>query len=142
MPSNAAAEVFVYTGTGADVPQDVVHVRVDPSVTSIPYRAFYARKKLAEVELCGGLVEIGDNSFGWCGHSITKINIPISLRRIRRDAFDSSLRCPIRLHDGIESIGVGAFARCIFTNFRVPPLMLVIYVTNSANTRVLAELVT
>jgi hypothetical protein len=37
MPSYAADdEVFVYTGTGADVPQDVVHVRVDPSVTTIP----------------------------------------------------------------------------------------------------------
>jgi hypothetical protein len=31
------AEVFVYTGPGGDVvPQDVVRVRVDPSVMSIP----------------------------------------------------------------------------------------------------------
>jgi hypothetical protein len=35
----------------------------------------------------------------------------------------SSLRTPIRLHDDIESIGVDAFAACIFTNFRVPPLI-------------------
>ena len=57
------AEVFVYTGAGgAVVPQDVVRVRVDPSVTSIPARAFYGRKKLTEVELCEGLVEIGEKS--------------------------------------------------------------------------------
>ena len=72
------------------------------------------------------VVEIGRNSFGWCDHSITTINIPTSLRRIRYAAFSHSLRTPIRLHDGIESIGASAFAVCIFTNFRVPPLITVI----------------
>jgi hypothetical protein len=81
---------------------------------------------LAEVELCEGLVEIGYFSFVDCQHSITKINIPNSLRRIDKWAFASSLKTPIRLHDGIESIGGGAFARCIFTNFRVPPRIAVI----------------
>jgi hypothetical protein len=78
------------------------------------------------VELCEGLVEIGDSSFGWCDHLITKIIIPNSLRRIRELAFNNSLRTPIRLCNGIESIGRGAFAQCIFTNFRVPPLITVI----------------
>jgi hypothetical protein len=54
------AEVFNYTGAGAEVPDDVVRVRVDPSVTSIPAEAFDERHKLAEVELCEGLVEIGE----------------------------------------------------------------------------------
>ena len=47
---------------GAAVPRDVVRVRVDPFVTSIPASAFRERKKLAEVELCEGLVEIGVSS--------------------------------------------------------------------------------
>jgi hypothetical protein len=81
---------------------------------------------LAEVELCEGLVEISINSFSDCGHSITKVNIPNSLRRIRGGAFSQSLRCPVHLHDGIESIGEWAFGACIFTNFRVPPLITVI----------------
>jgi hypothetical protein len=90
------AEVFVYTREGgASIPHDVVRVRVDPSVTSIPAHAFNGLKKLAEVELCEGLVEIGEWSFGWCDHSITKINTPYSLRRICDDAFISFLRCPI-----------------------------------------------
>jgi hypothetical protein len=104
----------------------VVRVRVDPSVTLIPEKAFFGRTKLAEVELCEGLVEIGERSFRCCEHSITKINIPTSLRRIGDWAFYSSLRTPIHLHDGIESIGGAAFANCIFTNFRVPPLITVI----------------
>jgi hypothetical protein len=122
------ADVFVYTGEGGESPpQNIVRVRVDPSVTSIHAKAFHQRKKLAEVELCEGLVEIGEESFSrWCDHSITKINIPTSLRRICDDAFRYSLRCPIRLHNGIESIGGGAFAYCIFTNFRVPSLITVI----------------
>jgi hypothetical protein len=129
MSNNASnAEVFVYTGEGGEriIPDDVVLVRIDPSVSSIPYKAFYRRKKLAEVEQCEGVVEIGEGSFGWCDHSITKINIPTSLRRICVASFWNSLRCAIRLHDGIESIGKAAFADCIFTNFRVPPLITVI----------------
>jgi hypothetical protein len=128
MSSNAPnAQVFVYMGAGgASIPHDVVRVRVDPSVTSIPADAFYGRKKLTEVELCEGLVEIGEHAFAHCDHSITKINIPNSLRRINEGAFSYSLRCPIHLHDGIESIGEWAFAGCIFTNFRVPSLITVI----------------
>jgi hypothetical protein len=81
---------------------------------------------LTEVELCEGLVEIGERSFHECDRSITNINVPTSLKRIHGDAFNYSLRCPIRLHDGIESIGRWAFAECIFTNFRVPPLITMI----------------
>jgi hypothetical protein len=121
------AEVFIYTGeVGAEVPDDVVRVRVNPSVTSIHAKAFIGRKTLTEVELCEGLVEIGDRSFKRCDHSITTINIPNSLRRIRDQAFYHALRTPIHLHDGIESIGRAAFSWCIFTNFRVPPLITVI----------------
>jgi hypothetical protein len=125
--STTDTEVFIYTGEeGLEAPRDVVRVLVDPSVMSIPANAFKARKKLAEVELCEGLVEIGDRSFGYCDHSITKINIPNSLRRICDAAFSHSLRTPIRLHDDIEIIGIGSFACCIFTNFRIPPLIIMI----------------
>jgi hypothetical protein len=128
MSSNATnAEVFIYTGPWGDaVPQDVERVRVDPSVTTIPADAFYQQKQLTEVELCEGLVEIGGSAFTGCGYSITTINIPTSLRRIRDHAFNGSLQCPIRLHDDIENIGDSAFRDCIFTNFRVPPLITVI----------------
>jgi hypothetical protein len=79
MANAADDKVFVYISVrGAAIPVDVVRVRVDLSVTSIPARAFHQRKKLAEVELCEGLVEIGEASFGWCGHSVTKINPPLT----------------------------------------------------------------
>jgi len=120
-------EVFIYTGEeGLEAPRDVVRVLVDSSVTSIPANVFCGRRELAEVQLCEGIVKIGEWSFAHCCHSITKINIPNSLRRIKDYAFYCSLRTPICLHDDIESIGDGAFAVCIFTNFRVPPLITVI----------------
>ena len=131
MSDNYAADavvIFVYTAATRkmDIPEDVVHLRVDPSVTSIPDNAVWWCKKLTKVELCEGLVEIGKCSFFDCDQSITKINIPNSLRRIKDNAFVSSLRCPIRLHDGIESIGIYAFNGCIFTNFRIPSLITII----------------
>jgi hypothetical protein len=127
MSNNTTDKVFVYTGADEErVPRDVIRVRVDPSVVSIHALAFNERTKLTEVELCEGLMEIGEGSFASCDHSIKIINIPNSLRRIRDRAFGRSLRTPIHLHDGIESIGTDAFAFCIFTNFRVPPLITVI----------------
>jgi hypothetical protein len=136
-------EVFIYTGErGGSAPLDVVRVRVDPSITSIHAKAFYERKKLIEVELCEGLVEIGEGSFRYCYHSITKITIPNSLRRINDNAFSYSLRTPIHLHDGIESIGTYAFAGCIFTNFRVPLPITVIpeYMLNMCKSMFSVEL--
>ena len=111
--SNATdTEVFIYTGEGGEIPpQNVVSVLVDPSVTSIPANAFDGRKKLAEVELCDGLVEIGAVSFSWCDHSITKISIPNSLRRVNHYTFAFSLRTTIRLNDGIESTPTLEFHR-------------------------------
>ena len=87
----------------------VDRVRVDPSVTTIPARAFDGHRKLTEVELSEGLVEIGIGAFSGrsfldCGNSISKINIPNSLRRINDYALCRSLHTPICLHDGIESI--------------------------------------
>jgi hypothetical protein len=105
----------------------VRRVLVDPSVTSsIPAEVFQRCKKLAEVELCEGLVEIGERVFQWCDHSIIKINIPNTLRRIRDSSFARTLQTPVHLHDDVENIGFGAFSSCIFINFRVPPLITVI----------------
>ena len=85
----------------------------------------YAITYLTDVELCEGLVQFGRRSFAGNDNSITKINIPSTLRRIHNQAFYRSLRTPIRLHDGIDHIGGGAFAACIFTNFRIPPLITI-----------------
>jgi len=54
-------EMFVYTGVGegAVVPQDVVLVRVDPTVLAIPADAFRYQSKMNEVQLHDGSYGIG-----------------------------------------------------------------------------------
>ena len=112
---NEEGGAFVYMGEGGPrVPHDVVHVRVDPSVTVIPYRAFHGRTKLEEVELHEeGLLEIGKNAFAEC-HSLKRIKIPSTVTLIGEGAF---LYCEklekIELQEeGIEEIGQAAFYGC------------------------------
>ena len=61
-----SAEIFVYTGGGAVVPNDVVRVKIDPSVLDIPIEAFMSKYKLQEVEFHEGLREIGRQAFDSC----------------------------------------------------------------------------
>ena len=98
------------------VPQDVVRVRVHPSVTTIPEKAFYERDKLEEVELCEGLLEIGNYAFsgGWGRRSALKrVDIPSSVRVIGSYAFD---RCQwleeVIFCEGLREIGRSAFSHC------------------------------
>ena len=98
MADESNTEVFVYT-EGAVVPKDVVRVRVHSSVTVIPDYVFQARKKLEEVELCDGLLEIGEETFDEC-KSLKKIDIPSTVTKIGEYAFFSG----------------------VITTFRMPPL--------------------
>ena len=83
-------EVFVYTER-AVIPDDVVRVRVHPSVTVIPERAFDYRKKLEEVELCEGLLEIHNRAFMHC--TLTRIKIPSTVTRIFWGFFQKTILC-------------------------------------------------
>ena len=79
--------VFVFMGEGGPhVPDDVVHVRVHPSVTVIPDGAFDSKKKLEEVELCEGLLEIGTGAFDNC-ISLKRVKIPSTVTLIGDSAF-------------------------------------------------------
>ena len=113
------ADVFIFT-EGAVVPRNVVRVRVHPSVTVIPERTFRGQEKLQEVELCEGLVEVGEQAFYGC-HSLKNIIIPSSVKRIRGQAF-AIVQSNIRLTDAIESVDRFALAcNGNITNFKVPP---------------------
>ena len=115
---------FVYT-EGAVVPNDVVYVRVHPSVTAIPERAFAECSKLEEVELCEGLLEIGPHAFDDCT-ALKRINIPSTVKHIGDWAFASSRLTSINLPDGIESIGECTFFRSAIPIFRTPTLITTI----------------
>ena len=94
-------------GEGAVVPNDVVRVRIDPSV-----RTFFGRRKLEEVQLHDGLREIGREAFQYCT-ALNDIVIPPGLREIGYGAFsDCTSLTKVHVSDGIESIGPYAFYYC------------------------------
>jgi len=79
-------EVYVYNGVD-EVPEDVIHVRVDPSVTVIPDSAFQYRLHLEQVDLPEGLIKIEERAFIDC-KSLKRINIPSTLVEIGNSAFN------------------------------------------------------
>ena len=54
--NNNATDIFVYMGEDSEVPNDVVNVRVHPSVRVIPNRAFSGCKQLNNVVIPEGVV--------------------------------------------------------------------------------------
>ena len=95
---------FVYT-EGAVVPNDVVYVRVHPSVTAIPERAFAGCHQLEQVELPDGLLEIGEYAFNKC-IALKRIKIPSTLECIREGAFYKCYQLEeVELGEGLLEIG-------------------------------------
>ena len=118
-------EVFTYMGEGSIVPNDVVRVRVHPSVTRIPDRAFFNRNDLEEVELCEGLLEIGHEAFSQCT-SLKQIDIPFTVKVIGDYAFyECKSLNGVEFGNNIERIGGNAFSRlgCKSSHLRIPPLV-------------------
>ena len=106
-------DAFVYHGReGEDVPQDVIHVRVHPSVRVIRAWAFYRRSRLISVELHDGLEVIEERAFNGC-RSLREILFPPSVRAIKDRAFqDCSELTTAILNDGLEVIEEKTFNGC------------------------------
>ena len=102
--NNNNNEVFEYMGGNMVVPDEVVHARVHPSVTTIRRYAFQSRRKLEEIDFCEGLTEIGE----FC-RALKYINIPSTVKTIDSFAFCWTPLQTLRLPDSIESLGVVHF---------------------------------
>jgi hypothetical protein len=78
---------FVYTGQDMeDIPRDVIHVEVHPSVRAIKINAFRGCLELTTVNLGTKLEEIGVNAFYEC-KSLREVVIPPSVKKIKKNAF-------------------------------------------------------
>ena len=109
--SSDVPSVYFYNGVD-EVPMDVTHVRVDPSVTVIPDSAFQYRLHLEQVELPEGLIKIDMRAFDKC-RQLMHINIPSTVREIHRDAFgECKSLVSIVLPDELRRIGRWAFKCC------------------------------
>ena len=119
------AEVFVYTD-GVVVPEDVVRVRVHPSVTVIPEGAFDSCDALEEVELCEGLLEIGTRAFIHC-NTLTRIKIPSTVTRIFWGYFQCRQLEDVELCEGnLQEISVRAFSETKIKRIKIPSTVTLI----------------
>jgi hypothetical protein len=88
--NESASGFFLYAGGTVAIPDNVIHIRINPSVTTLPRKAFNNLPQLREVSLHEGIVEIKEKAFMNC-HSLEQIiNIPPSLTPIDKFAFSDS----------------------------------------------------
>jgi hypothetical protein len=104
---------FVYT-EGAEVPNDVVRLRVDPTVERISPRACMGRKKLIEVIFPEGkLRAIGMRAFAHCTALRGVLRLPNSLMRIEQHAFECCTSLTkVTYREDLENSRHAAFRGC------------------------------
>jgi hypothetical protein len=120
--------VFIYNeDTKDDIPMDVTHVKVHPSVKEIYDKAFEDRLSLVEVEISEGLERIGWGAF--CDSTLKHINkLPSNLKEIGDGAFCRCERLDsIEFPEGLRVIGREAFAECpALKRIKIPSAHVVI----------------
>lgn len=90
----------------------IIKVELPSSIKKIGVKAFSRLKKIKEVILAEGLIEIEDEAFKDC-ENLTKINIPTTVEKIGKSAFQNcaSLQA-IELPKSIKELGALAFSNC------------------------------
>ena len=113
---------FIYTGEeGVEVPRDVTHIRVDPSVTVIPDETFQGCTELVKIDLPEGLLTIGKYAFEGCGFQ--DINIPSTVTTINQSAFRACKLVKVELPTGLQQLSVSVFSDCSFLEWvKLPPI--------------------
>ena len=121
-----ADNVFIYTA-GSIVSDDVVRVRVHPSITVIPHEAFYNRGALEEVELPDGLLEIGEEALRDC-NSLKKVAIRSTVTVICEMVFVWCTKLEeVELCEGLQTIGEMAFSKCkVLKRINIPSTVTII----------------
>jgi hypothetical protein len=106
--------VFIYNeDTKDDIPNNVTHVKVDPSVKEIHDYAFEQCFSLVEVEFSEGLEVIGIKAFYNCRNLKHMNRLPSTLKEIHNEAFwECASLDSIKFPEGLQVIGEAAFAEC------------------------------
>ncbi|KAL3770443.1 hypothetical protein ACHAWU_009994 [Discostella pseudostelligera] len=88
------------------------HIRIDPSVTSIPHEAFFDNDQLVEVELPDNIQSIGGRAFTNCC-SLTTIHLCEGLQTIGYGAFlDCTSLRQVTIPSTVSIVHYQAFRRC------------------------------
>jgi len=103
--------LYIYRGV-TDCKRGVTKVRVDPSVTSLEFRAFYNWRSLQTITLPNTITTIGDHVFEGCS-SLASITLPNSITTLDEGVFwECSSLASITLPNSINTLGNYVFGRC------------------------------
>jgi hypothetical protein len=141
---NGRTSIYVYNGVDS-VPSTAIQVRVEPSITEIPFEAFFwhsAQSHLTTVELPEGLEKIGSHAFAHCSN-LEMINIPSTVRVMEKAVFHSCFKLQeIFLPDGLLILGEMAFYYCrSLQTINIPPLIETIEVLSFAECTSLTQVI-
>eukprot|EP00985_Skeletonema_marinoi_P017748 scaffold9811_cov147-Skeletonema_marinoi.AAC.6 len=113
--------IFIYTGGDQVVPNDVVRVRIDKSVTIIPREAFFNRRHLIYVEFHDGIEIIEKHAFHSCYSlkgSIKLLGVKVIKARVFANCGGLT---DVEFGVELETIGESAFYNCTsLTRIRMP----------------------
>ena len=93
--------------------QSLEHVQAPRALRRIETGAFFICPSLEKVEFLDGssLEWIGDKAFEDCG-SLESLKLPASLAHIGDEAFFQTALRQVRIHEGIDELGIDAFWGC------------------------------
>ena len=94
--------------------EEIENIEFPWSLEVIKEAAFYGCNKLRSIKFNSGLQRIEDSAFStkYCYETIKKLEIPSTVKSIGRDAFKGHKIEKIIFHEGLETIGSGAFSDC------------------------------
>ena len=115
-------DIFVYLGGEQEVPREITHAIIDPSVKCVGMRAFADRRQLATVIFHDGVEIVEEEAFQDCGSLSGKIKL-LGVREIHDNAFDDCVALSdVEFGDKLELIGIEAFSGCSMRSVKIPAL--------------------
>ena len=112
--------VFVYLGGEQEVPYEITHAIIDPSVNIVRRRAFRNRRRLVSIIFHDGVEIIEADAFFNC-ESLSGRIVLLGVREIRERAFDGCYALSdVEFGDRLETIGEWAFASCSLRSIKIP----------------------
>ena len=105
-------DIFVYMGGDQEVPFDITHAIIDPSVNTVRRRAFFYRRQLVSVIFHDGVEIIEEEAFCDCKSLSGRIKL-VGVREIGYSAFICcTALSDVEFGDRLETIGHSAFQSC------------------------------
>ena len=128
MADGGGDDIFVYLGGDhQEVPDEITHAVIDPSVKTVRGESFWNRRRLVSVIFHDGVEIIEEQAFSNCISLSGRMNL-LGVRDIGDKAFDDCVALSdVYFGDRLETIGFRAFNYCMsLRSIKVPSVRTVL----------------